>query len=131
LRPAGIICYNTADTERIINERALKNFKAIRYPCTKKSELEVYKQAALAIAGNNRDFPFATFYKVENDGNMATLVAYAGFKMKETEHPEKIDLQKNSDNFKNIAAAINGNKIVLAKNNGRWKYYQKVLGCNA
>jgi signal transduction histidine kinase/CheY-like chemotaxis protein len=125
LRPAGIICYNTADTDRIINERALKTLRQLDILAQKRSEQEVYEQAALAIAGNNRDFPFATFYKVENDGNMATLVAYAGFKIKETEHPEKIDFKKNGDNFKNIATAINQNKIVLSKNNGRWKTLPK------
>jgi hypothetical protein len=78
-RPAGIICYNTADTERIINERSLKTMQQLDPLGQKKTEEEVYRQAARALAANTLDFPFASYLQnYVHDGQAAEMIAGSG-----------------------------------------------------
>jgi PAS domain S-box-containing protein len=121
LKPAGMICYNTADSERILNERALQTLRQLDSLIQKKSEQEVYKQTAVALSTNTRDFPFAIIYKVEHDGSKAEAIAYSGIDAANTELPLKVDLEVAETKARNVATAIRENRIVLSKNDGRWK----------
>ena len=124
-KPAGIICYNVSDSERIINERSLKTLQQMDTLAQKKTEQEVYEQASRAIETNDKDFPFALIYKIEDDGSQATLVASAGIEKEHSEIQGKIDLQNPGSRAKNISAAVAGNRIVESSNDGRWKNLPK------
>ena len=77
-RPAGMICYNTADTERIISERALKTMQQLDSLGEKKREDEVFAQVGRALSANPLDFPFALLYRISEDGEQASLVTTSG-----------------------------------------------------
>jgi PAS domain S-box-containing protein len=120
-KPAGMICYNTADTERRINERLLQTLRQLDAIGQKKTELEIYQQAVKALETNNRDFPFAIVYKIQNEGNLATFLASTGIDPSHPELQHSINLENPNDKGKNIAVAVKENRIVQSVNNGRWK----------
>ena len=122
-KPAGIICYNTADTERIINERSMKTLQHLDSLAHKKNEQEIYEEAARALESNPQDFPFAIIYKLDSEGKSAEMIAAAGFKKNETKLPSTIDLEDPEQ--KNIAKAAIQNTIVVAPNNIRSKSIPK------
>lgn len=120
-KPAGIICYNTTDTERIINERSLKTLQQLDSLVQKKTEKDVYLQAAKALEFNNWDFPFALIYKVTDDGRTAELLAKAGFSDEPSEVPSVIDISNPNTHTENFCKAVEENRIVESENNGRWQ----------
>ena len=124
-KPAGIICYNTTDTERIINERSLKTLQQLDSLAQKKVEYEVYEQAAKALKFNQWDFPFAMIYKIINEGTKAEMVSFSGFEQIPDNIPLTIDLQVLNPNFENFIKAVAENKIVETNNNNRWKNLPK------
>lgn len=61
--PEGIICANTDDTERILNDRELRTLKdlgKVLPDC--KTDADIYSQAIAVVRDNPRDFPFALLY---------------------------------------------------------------------
>lgn len=124
-KPAGIICYNVADTNRIINERSLKTLQQLDSLAQKKTELEVYEQASKALETNNRDFPVAVISKIEPEENIAVPVAWAGINKDHPGLPKIIDLQNPEERFKNFVLAVIENRIVETGNNGSWENMPK------
>ncbi|HTL07497.1 MAG TPA: ATP-binding protein [Chitinophagaceae bacterium] len=102
-KPAGIICYNTADTERIINERSLKTLQDLDTLAENKTELEVYKSAIRSIEKNDRDFPFALIHRIAPDAP--------------PEHVAGFPLELKED----IAVALAENRICITQVNQRWQ----------
>ncbi|MFD2519997.1 ATP-binding protein [Emticicia soli] len=119
-KPAGIICYNTTDTERIINERSLKTLQQLDSLVQKKNERDVYLQAAKALEFNKWDFPFALIYKINDEGNTGELVATAGFDEKHPTIPDIIDITSPNEYTENFCRAVSENHLVESENNGRW-----------
>ncbi|RYY95052.1 MAG: hypothetical protein EOO11_16635, partial [Chitinophagaceae bacterium] len=65
-RPAGMICFNTDDTERIISERQLRTLTRLGKLLTDPSTNDgVVTKLLEAICENPHDFPFAAFYSWE------------------------------------------------------------------
>jgi signal transduction histidine kinase/DNA-binding response OmpR family regulator len=124
-KPAGIICYNTADTERIINERSLQTLRQLDALGQKKTELEVYQQAMKAIDSNKKDFPFAIFYKIDSEGTSAWPVAFEGIDTSENQLLQTFDLSHSQFISKDLTAAVLENKLVESQNEGRWNQLPK------
>jgi signal transduction histidine kinase len=124
-RPEGIICYNTADTDRIINERSLRTMQQLDTLAQKKSEEEVYAQAARALASNSLDFPFAAIYKVFQDGSKAEIVSLAGIQMEDFTVQDTIDLTRGEWNQTSLAQAVLDNRILQSSDYRRWKFLPK------
>lgn len=110
--PEGMICYNTADTERIINERSLKTMQQLDTLAQKKSQQEVYAQAVKALALNNKDFPFAVLYTIKIDGRIAELAGSAGFQADDARLEQTLDLEATGTNASRIRRAVHENHIV-------------------
>ena len=102
-KPAGIICYNTADTDRIINERSLKTLQDLDTLAENKTELEVYRSAVRSIEKNDRDFPFALIHQTSS---LAAPEHVAGF---------PLDVKED------IALALAENRMCVTAVNGRWQ----------
>ncbi len=119
-KPAGIICYNTTDTERIVNERSLKTLQQLDSLVQKKTEREVYIQAAKAVEFNKWDFPFALIYKINDEGDTAELVATAGFEEKHATLPDIVDISKPGSYTENFCKAVTENRLTESENNGLW-----------
>jgi PAS domain S-box-containing protein len=118
-RPAGIICYNTADTARIINERSLKTMQQLDTLGQKKTEEDVYRQAARALSVNTRDFPFAIIYKITDDGQKAEMIATSGIPEDHPELRQTIDLEELG--AERISKAVSENRIIESGSDGRWQ----------
>jgi signal transduction histidine kinase len=75
----GIICANTDDTQRIIGERQLGLLRAIASETSQaRTAGEVCQRAALAIASDAKDLPFALLYLVDEGASEATLSGVSG-----------------------------------------------------
>ncbi|OIN59184.1 ATP-binding protein [Arsenicibacter rosenii] len=71
----GIICANTDETERIINERHIRTLKDIGNAILDNQSIEeVYEATMLALQKNPQDFPFAVLYQLDYEQQTATLV---------------------------------------------------------
>ncbi len=93
-KPAGIICYNTADTDRIINERSIDTLnKLSRNTLGVKTEKEIFETTASALSENQFDFPFTLFYKISDDATEAELNAYSVIPPGHKAAPLLIDLR--------------------------------------
>lgn len=58
--PAGILCANTDDTERIIGERQLRTLKDLGKQLTDvKTDEEIFLKSIRVLENNPHDFPFA------------------------------------------------------------------------
>lgn len=70
---AGMICFNTDDTQRIISERELKTFTGLGQTLNgAQSEIEVFQRSIATFSENTWDFPFAIFYKTTEAGFLRT-----------------------------------------------------------
>ncbi len=71
----GIICANTDETERILNERHIRTLKDVgNAAIDNQSVEEVYEATILALQKNPQDFPFALLYQLDYEQQTATLV---------------------------------------------------------
>lgn len=122
---AGLFCVCTEETERIINDRSLKTLQELDVIAKKKSELEIYEQAAKTIEANNKDFPFGIFYKIHEDEKTASPIAYAGVNEKQTVFPSIIDINKPAEGSYNFCKAYTTKEIVVSENGGRRKKLPK------
>ena len=74
---AGMICFNSDDTDRIISERQLKTLTQLGKNLTDtKSTAEVVDRLMKSLLENPWDFPFALFYTLS--GNTATISHHTG-----------------------------------------------------
>jgi len=121
----GLFCVCTEETERIINERSLKTLQQLDILAQMQTEQEVYEQGTKALEINNKDFPFALIYKINEEGTKATLVASAGVEKQHTEIQQEVDFMEPGIRSKNISIAIKENRIVESVNNDRWKNLPK------
>lgn len=124
-RPAGMICYNTADTERILSERALKTMQLLDSLGEKKREDEVFAQVGRALSANPLDFPFAALYRISDDGAHADLVAASGADRADPLLDEQISLADPGDRYGQLASAVRQNRMTEAINRGHWKNLAK------
>ncbi len=117
---AGMICFNTDDTSRIVNQRALQvlqNLGKLSFRDT--DPLEIYGKAADILRSNTKDFPFALFYEVNEKHKIARAVAWAGEREHYSALPDQVEIDVTSSS--NITAAILTGEVVLAQNNGAGK----------
>jgi signal transduction histidine kinase len=82
--PGGIICANTEDTKRVMGERQLTLLRDLGARTSEaRTRQAVGRAAAAALAGNDRDLPFAAIYLPEPGGGL-TLAGATGI---EAGHP--------------------------------------------
>ncbi len=124
-RPAGMICYNTADTERILSERALKTMQQLDSLGEKKREDEVFAQVGRALSANTLDFPFAVLYRISEDGEHADLVATSGVDRNDARLDEHIWLSDPDGRYEQLVSTVRQNRVTEAINRGHWKQLSK------
>ena len=121
-RPAGMICANTDDTARIINERALQTLRDLgKLSYREKSIREIYTSAAKILSENNKDFPLAQFYEIDEKTMHANAIAWAGDEGNYNFFPKSFNILTSDENTKNLRNAITNNQTVVSENNGRRK----------
>ncbi len=88
--PGGIICANTADTDRVIGERQVAVLRELASrTIDARSWEEACRQSLAALSTNPRDVTFALLYVVQPGANEATLAAHRG--LPEGGHPAHIE----------------------------------------
>lgn len=121
-RTGGMICYNSAETERIINERSLDTLRRLAAEIRKESADEVLRAAVNVLSLNNRDFPFVAASHISEDGNRAYPFAFSGAEGLHPDMPKEINLSQPSDRSRYMADAVKQNTIVLFNNPGQWAW---------
>lgn len=88
----GVFCVCSENTERIINERALQTLRDLGALTFDEKSLDaVYRNVVEVLGKNNKDFPFAIVYKMENNGSRAIATASTGTDNKQYLLPAIID----------------------------------------
>jgi PAS domain S-box-containing protein len=89
----GIICANTDDTQRIIGERQLSLLGELgsRTAEARRAE-DACRLAAVGLATNPRDLPFAVIYLLEPDKRRLSLAGCAGIAPGHAAAPDTVDL---------------------------------------
>lgn len=107
----GIICANTDDTQRIVNERALKTLRDLGImTANRKNAEEIYKKSAEVLAENDRDFPFTLIYQIENEGKRGRLIAHSGMPFGHAPFPELIDVSTPEAPLQSFGEVVKTNK---------------------
>ena len=113
----GMICANTDDTNRIINERALKTLRDLgKISYLENNVTEIYSKAAEVLAENNKDFPFACIYEIDPKFLQAKLVVCAGFENTHIDLPKIIDVKNPHSDTENFCRAVTTHEVVLSEN---------------
>ncbi len=116
----GMICANTDDTSRILNERSLQVLRDLGKLSFKDNEpADIYVKTANVLRENNKDFPFALFYEVDERELVARAVAWAGDKDEYWALPMQVNIDPANDENRNITAAVLTGEVVLSQNSGR------------
>ena len=123
---AGMICANTDDTSRIVGERQLRTLRDLGKSLAKMQTVtEVYQNALRVLENNQKDFPFAVLYKIDNEGRNADIIAYAGISQDQTILPSRIDLLNSVEGTSNLRKSFAKKEIVISENKGRRKNLPK------
>ncbi|NCI45656.1 ATP-binding protein [Sediminibacterium soli] len=117
-RTAGMLCYNTAETARIINERSLNTLRKLGADIRRENTDAVLRSTVAVLADNNRDFPFSIICRISEEGSMACPVAFAGIDARHPEMPDKIDLTQPSEKCRSLQKAVTENETVLFEDFG-------------
>jgi signal transduction histidine kinase len=126
----GLFCVCSDNTERVINERSLQTLRDLGAIVFDEKSLQViYRNLGEALGKNNRDFPFAIVYKIENNGSTATATASAGTNNRQYLLPAVIDLEAPTMDTQHFYQAYASNKVTIAEINtqnhdipkGEWK----------
>jgi len=123
---AGMICANTDDTSRIVGERQLRTLRDLGKSLAKMQTVtEVYQNALRVLENNQKDFPFAVLYKIDNEGRNADIIAYAGISQDQTILPSRIDLLNSVEGTSNLRKCFTKKEIIISENKGRRKNLPK------
>jgi signal transduction histidine kinase len=126
----GLFCVCSDNTERVINERSLQTLRDLGAIVFDEKSLQViYRNLGEALGKNNKDFPFAIVYKIENNGTTAIATASAGTNNKQYLLPAVIDLETPTMDTQEFCQAYASNKVTIAEINtqnleipkGQWK----------
>ncbi|OQP49730.1 hypothetical protein A4H97_27960 [Niastella yeongjuensis] len=126
----GLFCVCADNTERIINERSLQTLRDLGAIVFDEKSLQViYRNLGEVLGKNNRDFPFAMVYKLDGNGNTATLTASAGTNNERYLLPAVIDLDVPTTETQEFCHAYAANKLTVSEINtfnqeipkGEWK----------
>ncbi len=101
-KPAGMICANTDDTDRIISERQLRTLSQLGKTLNDcKTDHEIIDKTITTLKDNPYDFPFALFYTI-NENDTLALVNHTELGDAISSVPHAINLQEKNE----IAALI-------------------------
>lgn len=93
-RPAGIICANTDDTQRVIGERQLKLLRELAArTADSRSWTEACERSVAALATDDRDVTFALLYLVAPEGGSASLCGGHGYPEDRSGVPSTLSLE--------------------------------------
>jgi signal transduction histidine kinase/DNA-binding response OmpR family regulator len=92
--PGGIICANTADTERVIGERQLALLRELSARTLEaRSWPEACVRSVEALSTDAHDITFAALYEIVDDGARAVLCATTGLEAGHPAAPEALDMR--------------------------------------
>ncbi len=128
----GLFCVCADNTERIINERSLQTLRDLGAIAFDEKSLQViYQNVGDALEKNKKDFPFAMVYKIDDNGNTATVTASAGTNNQQYLLPAVIDLETPVTDTQDFCQVYACNKLTVAEINtlnqeipkGEWKAF--------
>lgn len=109
----GVFCVCSDNTERIINERALQTLRDLGAVVYDEGATEVnYGIVTEALGRNNKDFPFAYIYKIDEESKRAVVTASTGTNNKQYVLPAEIDLENPTVVTSEFCQAYRSNKVV-------------------
>jgi len=112
---AGIICFNTDDTERIISERQLQTLTRLGKRLTDpRSDNDIIEKTIATLEKNPYDFPFALFYTLSGDKarlSQTTLAEETTARI-----PQEITLDGTDRSPFPLQAAMDTRKLQLVEN---------------
>lgn len=113
-KTAGVICYNTQDTEMVINERALNTLRGLGSLAKTDSLEELFPHIGDTLVENDKDFPYAVISMVDEATRRALPRYYCGIEPDHPDLPAYIDLSDPEKPGKFIRKAFASGSIQVA-----------------
>ncbi|MBE9168092.1 PAS domain-containing protein [Pleurocapsales cyanobacterium LEGE 06147] len=102
-KPGGIICANTDDTQRIIDERQLALLKEL---ASKTADARTFDEAcklsATCLATNPYDLPFGMIYLIDPERRCAVLAGTSGIESGHALAPQMVELNNEDWHFAEV-----------------------------
>jgi signal transduction histidine kinase len=112
----GVFCVCSENTERVINERALQTLRDLGAVAFDGKSLDIiYRNVADVLGKNNRDFPFAIVYKIEENGNKAIATASTGTDNEQYILPAIIDTKVPTRKTRDFCEVYASNKLTVTE----------------
>lgn len=92
----GIICANTDDTQRVIGRRRISLLQELAASAGARNVDEICHRVTAALAGNQRDLPFALIYLLDSSGKNLVLSGAAGIPRGHAAAPVSMPVNGNS-----------------------------------
>lgn len=107
-------------TKTVLNERQLQTLRGLgNLDRTSKTVDEVLASAAKVLQRNNKDFPFAIIYKINEDENKASPVSFVGTSEQQQFLPLSINLNSLTGDTSCFYRAYSSGNLVLEDNEKR------------
>lgn len=113
-------------TKTILNERQLQTLRELgNLDRTAKTVDEVLAEVANNLEKNNKDFPFAIIYKINEGEKIAQAVAFAGIGQAQALFPHHIDLCNPHSNTHDFCVAYQANTMTVSEAENQKKTFPK------
>ena len=115
----GMICANTADTERVIGERQLNLLRVLAASAVSARSIDdVCQLSAASLAANAQDIPFAALYLVDVERRTASLKGAVGIEAGHPAAPPELSL--DGDAIWPLGEAVGSGKLVIVRDLSRF-----------
>lgn len=130
---SGIFVVTNDTTEKVIQERHAETLKRLELEINKADSIvALYKNVISILEDNDRDFPFATIYQVDDKTKTAAFIAKTGKINPFSNDYQVIDLSLETDQSSKFIECVRTNKTVYVSNvrqrvgdlpTGYWRAY--------
>ncbi len=109
----GMLCIVSEETSRVINERRMRILRDLGSALAEtRTEEDVYTTLSLQLATDLRKIPFSLVYRVDDDGQTATLVSAAGVSPGGAVAPKTVRLWQSTSSWP-LEDAMAGNMVLV------------------
>jgi signal transduction histidine kinase len=110
----GVFCPVIETTEKVIGERRLRTLRDLAARCKgAESEQSAYNAAAVVVAANPHDIPFALLYGVDEARSVATLKAVAGIPRGTDASPDRVALDDGTTGVWSLGAVARSGRAAV------------------
>ena len=109
----GMLCIVSEETSRVINERRMRILRDLGSALAEtRTEEDVYTTLSSQLAADLRKIPFSLVYRIDDDGQTATLVSAAGVSAGQAVASRTVGLSRSTSSWP-LEDAMAGNMVLV------------------